>query len=133
MNLPGWLTPMSPDAPSLTLRDTDGGGHMGGGTRDDRFENAQNHSDGTVWTPEASAHAAEVERQHQEWLATEEGAAWFNAQSWNQPLPCVRVRRLGWQEGLNGTGVMLYNRLDDGSTVTLASLVKQGYRVEVVK
>ena len=93
-------------------------------------------------THEQAAHDAETERKHKEWLATEAGAAWFNAQPWNAHLPLVRVKVLGWQPGLNGAGVMLYNTLSgyvlDGSeragcTVTLGSLVKLGYRVEVVK
>ena len=88
---------------------------------------------GTVWTPEMVSHAEEQNRRHQAWLATEEGAAWFAAQPWNSCLPLARVRRLGLQQHPNGTSVMLYNRLDDGSTVTLQSLVKQGYRIEVVK
>lgn len=126
MSLPDWMTPMSPDAPSATMRDTDGGGLVGGGTPTRR---------GGVkdWTPEAVAHAEETERQHQAWLATEEGAAWFAAQPHNSYLPLVRVRKLGPQQHPNGTSMMLYNRCDDGSTVTLASLVKQGCRVEVVK
>lgn len=133
MNLPDWLTPMSPDAPSSTLRDTDGGGVVGGGTRDDRYENAQNHGGGVVWTTETVTFVEEQNRRHKAWLATEEGAAWFAAQPWNSHLPLVRVRQLGLQQHPNGTSMMLYNRLDDGSTVTLASLVKQGYRVEVAK
>lgn len=104
----------------------------GGGWWSERFERAQSKGDGTVWTDEAVAYAAESNRNHKEWLATEEGAAWFAAQPWNAGLPLVRVRKLGWQPGLNGGGVMLYNRLDGGSTVTLGSLVKQGCRIEVV-
>ncbi len=51
-----------------------------------------------------------------------------------QGVSCVvRVRKLGWQPGLGGGGVMLYNMIDGGSTVTLGSLVKQGCRIEVVK
>lgn len=98
-----------------------------------RHERAQGGGGGTVWTGEAVAHAAESNRSHKEWLATEAGAAWFAAQPWNAGLPLVRVRKLGWQPGLGGGGgVMLYNRIDGGSTVTLGSLVKQGCRIEVV-
>lgn len=106
----------------------------GGGWWDARFARAQGSQ--RDWTPEKCAAAAERERQHKAWLATEEGADWFNRASWNKSLPCVRVRRLGWQEGLNGEGFMLYNIVDGprkGSTVTLASLVNQDVRIEVVK
>jgi hypothetical protein len=113
----------------------------GGGWWDARFARAQGSQ--RDWTPEKCAAAAERERQHKAWLATEEGAAWYNGASWNKSLPCVRVRRLGWQEGPGGSKMMLYNTVSGyvldgkdagpGCTVTLASLVKQGYRVEVVQ
>lgn len=120
------------------VRDSGGGGHWDG-----RFARAQGSGGGTVWTPEACAHAAEMERLHQAWLATEDGAAWFNSMSWNAYLPCVLVRRLGLQQCPDGSSFMLYNTVSGyvldgkdagpGCTVTLASLVKQGYRVEVVQ
>jgi len=100
-----------------------------------RHERAQGGGGGTVWTDEAVAHADESNRKHKEWLATEAGAAWFAAQPWNAGLPLVRVRRLGLQQHPNGSSVMLYNVAEgerQGSTVTLDSLLKQGYRVEVV-
>jgi hypothetical protein len=103
----------------------------GDGCQGARFSRAQ--ASQRDWTPEKCAAAAERERQHKAWLATEEGADWFNRASWNKSIPCVRVRRLGLQQIPTGGYVMLYNRLDNKSTVTLASLVKQGYRIEVVK
>ena len=115
----------------------------GGGWWDERFARAQGKGGGTVWTDEAVAHAAETERLHQAWLASEPGAAWFNAQPWNAYLPLVRVRRLGLQQTPGGGSMMLYNTVNGyvlngtdagpGCTVTLASLVKQGYRIEVVQ
>ena len=136
MNLPDWLTPVAPDAPSSVLLDADGGGVVGGGTETRR-------GGVTDWTPERVAAAEETERQHQAWLATEGGVAWFNAQPHNSYLPLVRVRRLGLQQHPDGSAFMLYNTVSGyvlngkdagpGCTVTLASLVKQGYRVEVVK
>lgn len=112
-----------------SLRDNGAGGHW-----DIRFTAAQGSD--RDWTPEKCAAAADRERQHKAWLATEEGAAWFNGASWNKSLPCVRVRRLGVQQAPDGSAVMLYNIVDGprkGSTVTLASLVKQDVRIEVVK
>ena len=113
----------------------------GDGCQGQRFICAQGND--RDWTPEKRAAVTEREHEHKAWLATEEGTAWFNRASWNQLLPCVRVRRLGLQEGPGGFKMMLYNTVSGyvldgkdagpGCTVTLASLVKQGYRIEVVE
>jgi len=100
-----------------------------------RHQAAQGGGGGTVWTDEAVAHAAQQEAEHRAWMASEQGVEWLNKQPWNAGLPLVRVRRLGAQQHPNGSSVMLYNVAEGeraGSTVTLASLLKQGYRVEVV-
>lgn len=52
--------------------------------------------------------------------------------------PVVLVRELGLQQGVNHVpAMMLYNVVGGdiraGSTVTLRSLLRQGYRVEVVE
>lgn len=125
MSLPDWLTPVVPDAPSPRVREADGGGLVGGGTQL-RRGGPEN------WTPERVAQAEEDNLKHRAWLASEAGRAWLNAQPWAASIPVVRVRQLGLQQHPNGTSMMLYNRLDDGSTVTLDSLVKQGVRIEVV-
>jgi hypothetical protein len=118
--------------------DSGGGGHW-----DERFARAQGKSGGTVWTDEAVAHAAADNQKHRDWLASEPGAHWFNTRSWNVGLPLVRVRRLGLQQHPGGGSMMLYNTVSGyvlngadagpGCTVTLPSLVKQGYRIEVVQ
>lgn len=56
----------------------------------------------------------------------------------NAGKPWVLVRRAGFQEGVGHIpGRMLYNTvagaIREGSTVTIESLIKQGYRVEVVE
>ena len=111
----------------------------------ERSEERSARACGLNWrhSAEHAAGIAEREAGHKAWLATEEGAAWFNAQSWNQSLPLMRVRRLGLQQTPGGGSMMLYNTVSGyvldgadagpGCTVTLASLVKQGSRIEVVQ
>ncbi len=130
-----YLTPLSPDAPHPFRRDPDGGHVVGGGTKDARFERAQARQF-FGWTPERCQAVTERERAHQEWLGSAAGRAWLEAQPWwNAQKPVVQVRKLGWQPDMAGGGFWLYNVVGgelDGSTVTLESLRKQGYAVEVV-
>jgi len=97
-------------------------------TAEERLEVEQNR---------AEYRRLEARRITEEWLHSEKGAAWFNAQTWTQRLPLVRVMKLGLQPGFCGlAGVMLYNVVGGAyamhSTVTIASLMAAGYRVEVV-
>lgn len=56
----------------------------------------------------------------------------------NASKPWVLLRKLGWQPGFgNIQGRMFYNvvggHYTEGSTVTVESLLRQGFRVEVVE
>lgn len=135
------LYPMRPDSPHSLIETSDGGPVWVDGDRDDQFDynKSRPYDPGMTvaervaagyGSPEDCLQIESLNSSHREWRDSPEGKAWLEAQPWyNAP---VKVKLLGWQEGLNGDGVMLYNRLDNGSTVTLESLRKEGVKFEVV-
>ena len=55
-----------------------------------------------------------------------------------QPQPCVKLKAQGWQEGFGSLpGRMLFNVVagdyEHGSTVTLETMQRRGFTVEIVE